>query len=141
MVSVYFISLWWQSKTGADLRKGWKGYTTLPPWDDLQLSNITSQIHKICICIICFVFSAVKIMLLPQAFISLFTFKICLCHPSVAPFVSGAPPAKKKKNPGSTLTRGHIFCWFYSLVFCFSNFIIVFFVMWVIGLFLLQYHP
>ena len=122
-------------------KKGVKGVYNPPPWDDLQLSNITSQIHKICICIICFVFSAVKIMLLPQAFISLFTFKICLCHPSVAPFVSGAPPAKKKKNPGSTLARGHIFCWFYSLVFCFSNFIFVFFVMWVIGLFLLQYHP
>lgn len=51
-------------------------------------------------------------MLLPQAFISMFTFKTCLCHPSVAAFVSGAPPAKKKKNPGSTLAEDIFFVGF-----------------------------
>lgn len=64
-----------------------------PPWNGLQFSNITSELHKIC-CIVFYVFSGVHVTLLtshkPSSF--LFTFKnFYLCWSPV-------------KNHGSALT-------------------------------------
>lgn len=72
---------------GADHREGCRGCEPHPPppCDGLGHSHKTLQSYQICY-IVCFVFSVVHIMLLlshkPSSL--LFTFKICLHHPSVA---------------------------------------------------------
>lgn len=80
------------SFSGVDLGEGCKECPP-PPWNGLQFSNITSELHKIC-CIVFYVFSGVHVMLLtshkPSSF--LFTFKnFYLCWSPV-------------KNHGSALT-------------------------------------
>ena len=59
-------------------------HPTPPPCDDLRHSHKTLQSYQFCY-IVCFVFPVVHIMLLlsHKPFSLLFTFKICLHHPSV----------------------------------------------------------
>ena len=64
--------------------------------DDQRLSNSTFTVIKK-ICIVCCVFIAVHILLLPshKPCFSMLPFKICLRHPSGTSFLTGASLPKK----------------------------------------------
>ena len=74
-----------------------------PLRDDLWLSNTTSILQNMQICMICILSSSHYVIGCSKATF-VFTFKICLRHQSVMPFLSGAP--FPKKNPGSATGRG-----------------------------------
>ena len=67
--------------------------------DELRLSKTTGILHNMRICI-----PSSSHYVIPSQNLKppslYFTFKICLCHQSVTPFLSGV--SSPKKNPGST---------------------------------------
>ena len=67
--------------------------------------------YKNKICIVCCVFTAVHILLLPshKPYFSMLPFKICLRHPSGTSFLSGAtPPTKSPGSPPPPPERSYV---------------------------------